>query len=169
MTENGPRSILFAWEKTRFLYNFILAVVVLGTVFAHPYSVFILSHTDSLKHIELWIFLLKGVFFANVFYFAAPVIECYLSWVGFRSRTPRFLLFLAGITLASLLTMHKVHHFSMNRLRYSQSPSLTHILTHPHNNKVVDSCFNRTYHHAPHDCPPSWRNLASLRTSRHNS
>ena len=68
------KPIFSKWEKLRILYNIILAGILLlthglamGSQFLQPFPLFV------------W---LAGAILANVCFFAGPVTESYLSWLG---------------------------------------------------------------------------------------
>jgi hypothetical protein len=86
------KPIFYKWEKLRLLYNFILAVILL------------LSHGLSLKWqffhpiwLSIW---LAGGIGANLCFFIGPLVESYLTWLGFRSRWVTGLIFVIGVFLS---------------------------------------------------------------------
>lgn len=94
------RAVFRAWERLRPAYVGALAAVflvaaslVLGVLWLHPFFL-----------IE-WV---VAAVAANVCYFAGPVLEAYLHWLGFRAAWIRMPLFLAGTLFAALLTVFTV-------------------------------------------------------------
>ncbi|NND95703.1 MAG: hypothetical protein HKN47_00070, partial [Pirellulaceae bacterium] len=48
---------------------------------------------------------IPGAVGANLCFFAGPAIETYVSWLGYRRRWVRIVLFVSGTLFASLLTI----------------------------------------------------------------
>ena len=91
---NDPNSIMaiakrtfIAWEKLRLLYLLICGIVT----FASAYF-----SRVSFGAIEFFAAIIVGGVFANVCYFAAPVVETYMSWIGLKSQAIRISLFVVG-------------------------------------------------------------------------
>ena len=84
--ELAKRSFL-AWEKLRIVYNAVCAVATLGAA-----MVFGLS----LNRIEYWGWFIFGGCVANIFYFAGPVVESYVTWLGFNPNLYRVSAFTVG-------------------------------------------------------------------------
>lgn len=102
MTEPGDRGggvlshvlkpIFYKWEKLRLPYNLILAVILL------------LSHGLNLKWqffhpiwLSIW---LAGAIGANLCFFAGPLVESYLTWLGFCPRWVTGVIFVLGVFLS---------------------------------------------------------------------
>lgn len=85
--------IFRAWEKLRFLYLIIMALIT------------ILIVGMKLFEFQTLLLLLKGALVANVLYFAGPVFETYLCWLGLSSKWVRPILFVAGTLLTALLAL----------------------------------------------------------------
>jgi hypothetical protein len=95
------RNIFRQWEKLRLVYLAVLAGVCLW--FAGP---------RGLATGEVAGVLIKGAIAANVLYFAGPLLETYVAWVGFRPKWLRWLLFIGG-TLFSVFLAIVVLLFAM--------------------------------------------------------
>jgi len=85
------RPIFLAWEKLRLVYIVILAVV-----------------TISISGSQIFVFptllvIIEGAVVANLCYFAGPIIETYLHWLGWKSSWIRWFLFSAGTLLTAFL------------------------------------------------------------------
>ena len=91
------RSIFLAWERLRLIYNGVLVFVVLLLA--------IQSSASVLLDPRFWGTALAGAVMANVCFFAGPVVETYVSWLGFRSTALRTILFVLGTALACILAV----------------------------------------------------------------
>lgn len=91
------RSVFLAWEKIRPLYNLALVAIVLCTTWLIGFNI--------LWTAEFWGTTLGGAFIANLCYFAAPISETYVSWLGFQGEKMRWPLFLLGTAFAGLLAI----------------------------------------------------------------
>lgn len=87
-----PRRLLLEWEKGRILYNAVLVGFVL--YFAFP----------ALAHSPFWLFLIQGAVIANLCFFAGPLAEAYLRYLGLRHPLVRAALLVGGTLLALFLT-----------------------------------------------------------------
>ena len=58
---------------------------------------------SQLTESDFWGMALAGAFFVNTCYFAGPIIETYVTWLGYRGRSLRIGLFVSGTLFASLL------------------------------------------------------------------
>ena len=89
------RSTFLAWEKRRFIYIGVLAVVsvAMGAV---------LPSTPVLTPL-FWMTVVVGAIPANLCYFAGPIVETYVRWLGFRVSLLRPALFFAGTLFAAVL------------------------------------------------------------------
>jgi len=94
------RNTFIAWEKRRLLYNMILVVVTLGIA--------ALLEPRLLGDVEFWSLCLFGALTVNVCYFAAPIVDTGVSWLGFRSPAFRWTLFVLGTLFASWLSASTV-------------------------------------------------------------
>lgn len=91
------RRTFFAWEKLRLIYVPILVVVTLAATSPGGFR--------QLTEIEFWVTSAVGAVFANLAFFAGPIVETYVLWLGYRQRMLRPLLFVAGTVFASMLAV----------------------------------------------------------------
>jgi hypothetical protein len=84
--------VFLAWERLRLLYNAVLIGVVL---FHLNIAVIILAP-----------FLLEPALVANLCFCAGSAGEGYLCLMGFNRRLSRFALFIAGTSVAAILTWY---------------------------------------------------------------
>lgn len=92
LAANGPHATLgliakrvfLEWEKLRVLYNGLLIVVTL------------LLGSSHLNTIEFWGAAVVGGVICNVCFFLGPIVETYVTWLGFRTRWLRWLFFVSG-------------------------------------------------------------------------
>lgn len=92
------RATFLAWEKLRVFY--VMALVVgtcLGAAFEFPSD-----------WAELILVIFAGAITANVAYFAGPIIETYVTWLGYRGTWLRKSLFVAGTLFAFMLSVGTV-------------------------------------------------------------
>jgi hypothetical protein len=118
--ENRPlsewaRPIFQDWEKLRIIYNVVLIFVTLLYSMALIYSEI---HMNDLKEYAFFISSLIGVaffgaVFANVCFFAGPILEVYPKWLGAKFHIPRIPLFIAGTLFASFLALCALAEVSM--------------------------------------------------------
>ena len=83
------REVFLAWEKLRLVYVAVLATVTL-----------VLIESPGAVTSRLAIDVVVGALAANVLYFAGPLTESYLRWLGYERGWPRWVLFLGGTILA---------------------------------------------------------------------
>src|SRR5262245_65060394 len=83
------REVFLAWEKLRVVYVAVLATVTL-----------VLIESPLAVTSRLAIDVVVGALAANVLYFAGPLTESYLRWLGYDRGWPRWALFLGGTMLA---------------------------------------------------------------------
>jgi uncharacterized protein involved in cysteine biosynthesis len=88
------RNVFLAWEKLRVLYLGILTLLVL-----------LLVGFSGILNLSLMISIVFGAFFANVFYFAGPVVDTYIRWLGYRNSWPRWVMFIGGTILSIVLAI----------------------------------------------------------------
>jgi hypothetical protein len=86
------KPIFLKWEKLRIPYNLILALVLIlshgqsmGARFFHPLA------------LSIW---LTGAVLANLCFFAGPLAEAYIAWLGLRSRVVTVVLFVGGVLIS---------------------------------------------------------------------
>jgi len=91
------RRIFLAWEKLRIGY---IAVLVVETL-----ALCLLDNTGLVGSLDFWKIVVEGAIVANVAYFAGPLLETYVTWLGFRGERIRLPLFFAGTFFACLLAL----------------------------------------------------------------
>ena len=97
------KSTFLAWEKLRIFYIAILAIfcivciLVVSSVQANTMAG--LSHS----WVELLFALIGGAVFANVCFFAGPIVETYVCWLGASAGWLRISLFAIGTIFTSVL------------------------------------------------------------------
>ena len=89
------RQTFLAWEVLRLVYVATLTVVTLAALLRFA--------PHDLLNRGLLIVVFEGAVVANLAYFAGPIIETYVRWLGYRRTWPRWVLFLGGTLLAALL------------------------------------------------------------------
>ena len=89
------RRTFLAWEKLRLVYIAVLAVFAL--LFG------LLDPSNMLASMRFWMFVLEGAIIANICYFAGPVIETYVFWLGFRGNWLRIVMFVVGTLFSCVL------------------------------------------------------------------
>jgi len=97
------RSTFLAWEKLRPFYIGILALVTLtlgGILPSLP--------AQSLK---FWVVVFVAAVPANLCYFAGPVVETYVRWLGYPTLPLRRVLFAAGSVFAALVAFEIIVEF----------------------------------------------------------
>lgn len=88
--------VVVMWEKLRFLYNAIMipfAILVFAMMFLT---------TRAVMQSPLGILPIGGIF-ANLCFCAAPLVDGYLTWFGFRHRYITAFLFVCGTVSTMLL------------------------------------------------------------------
>jgi hypothetical protein len=86
------RNIFVQWEKLRLLYLAALScfcILIVGP-----------SRLTSNNVIGV---LITGAIAANILYFAGPVVEAYVAWLGYRPKWFRWLLFVGGTLLSAFV------------------------------------------------------------------
>ena len=86
------RKTFLAWEKLRLFYVAALAVM---TLLAGAINV-----SALLMSVEFWVMVAIGAVFANICFFAGPMVESYVKWLGFRIPWIRPVLFVIGTLFA---------------------------------------------------------------------
>ena len=87
------RSTFLAWEKLRFLYIGLLGTLTL------------LLCGREIVNIEILMLVIAGAFVANVCYFAGPILETYVSWLGLKGKWFRWMLFTVGTLFTMVLAV----------------------------------------------------------------
>ena len=94
--QSVARRVFIAWEGLRVRYNAVLIAICLFTGF--------LTGAYSLS--EFWIACVTAGIGANVFYFAGPIAETYLTWLRKEeSESLRNGVFLVGLTFSAALAV----------------------------------------------------------------
>lgn len=88
------KTVFLAWEKLRVIY---LCILTLLTFFLVGFS--------GMFNFSLMISIMFGAFFANAFYFAGPVIDTYIRWLGYTHSWPRWVMFVGGTILSIVLAI----------------------------------------------------------------
>ena len=88
------KAIFLAWEKLRIVYNLVLAVLTLlmGIILLGEYAM----------SIQFWVMVVQGAIISNVCFFAGPIVETYVCWIGFRFDWLRTSLFVLGLLFTAL-------------------------------------------------------------------
>jgi len=97
------KSTFLAWEKLRLVYIGVLAAITLLLAVLDP--------SKALASPRFWMLVIEGAVIANVCYFAGPVIETYVTWLGFRGRWLRYSLFGLGTLFSCLLAFGAIASF----------------------------------------------------------
>jgi hypothetical protein len=88
------RSVFLAWEKLRVIYVAILCLMTLALV-----------GMQGRYPLRLWLLIFSGAVVANLAYFAGPIAETYIRWLGYQRTWPRWFLFIGGTLLSLILTV----------------------------------------------------------------
>lgn len=100
------RETFIAWEKLRLIYNGVLFLFTAATVtFFHP---------ELWGLGKFWMLAMFGAIFANLCYFAGPIVDTYVSWLGFRSKAFRQTLFWLGALTGSFLAFVSIAALSFS-------------------------------------------------------
>jgi hypothetical protein len=91
-TSSPVKGIFRAWERLRLVYNAALVLVVMLSV-----------GPEQEIPPAFWLFLACQAVLANLCFFAGPLAEWYVGWLGYRSRATRWVLFGAGLLFAVVL------------------------------------------------------------------
>lgn len=82
-----------AWERLRIFF-----VVVLGLLT-------LLLSGPNIAKIHTLVLIAEGAIFANICYFAGPIVETYVRWLGYDGKWVRWFLFVGGTTLTAILAI----------------------------------------------------------------
>lgn len=90
------KQTFFAWEKLRLIYVAILGVetILIG-----------LTGDGAAWDPGFWLIVILCAMVANVCFFAGPILETYVRWLGFPTKALRWVLFIAGTLFTGLLAM----------------------------------------------------------------
>jgi len=101
LTDSGESSLqdiarqtFLVWEKLHVVYVAVLALVTL----------LLIVTTGSLDRRVLRV-VIEGAVVANIAYFAGPLMETYIHWLGYDRRWPRWVMFTGGTLLAIILAV----------------------------------------------------------------
>ena len=91
------KPVFIRWEKLRIPYNIVLLGIVLALILQN----------SAPSRMSLWHILhyLIGAVLANICFFAAPAIETYAAWLGWRSLWLTVFLFVGGLLISAPLVM----------------------------------------------------------------
>ena len=95
------KSTFLAWEKLRVFYIAILAVFCIVCVLV--VSSVQTNTMAGYDWVELLFALIGGAVFANVCFFAGPIVETYAYWLGASAGWLRISLFAIGTIFTSVL------------------------------------------------------------------
>jgi hypothetical protein len=85
------RATFLAWERLRMIYIAVLGVLTL------------LLGWGSFGSFEYWLTVVGGAVVANVCFFAGPIVETYVTWLGYQGKWLRTSLFLIGTIFSCIL------------------------------------------------------------------
>ena len=91
------RQIFLAWERQRPVYNGVVATVAC--------TMSLLDLHRTVASVRFWVSVIIGGVFANICYLAAPLLETYATWLGYRGSLLRTVLFILGTLLTLVLAM----------------------------------------------------------------
>ena len=80
-----------AWEKLRIVFVAILGLMTLLLGFG------------ELTNVKFWTVVIPGAIAANICFFAGPIVETYVTWLGFESIVLRVAMFTFGTLLSLIL------------------------------------------------------------------
>ena len=103
------RETFIAWEKLRLVYNAILVPLCIGLIL-------LASRATPQPHVTdlmLWASCIFGGVVANACYFAGPIIETYVAWLGLPSRTLRYVLFTLGTLFTAVAAVASISATAM--------------------------------------------------------
>lgn len=96
------RPVFLEWERLRLVYIAILGLVAITIV--------LVGQRDSIGlwrgtiPIRLVVTVIKGAVVANLLFFAGPICETYIRWLGYEKRWVRWTMFACGTLLSVALT-----------------------------------------------------------------
>ena len=85
-----------AWEKLRVVYIAILGIETIA---------FGLIVYPLIIELEFWGGVVVGAILANICFFAGPITETYVAWLGYPTRALRIVMFLTGTAFSSILVV----------------------------------------------------------------
>jgi len=87
------KATFLAWERLRIPF-----VVVLGLI-----TLFLAG--PNLIELQTLIVVAVGAVIANLCFFAGPIVETYVCWLGYEQKWVRWFLFVGGTALTALLAV----------------------------------------------------------------
>ncbi|WP_144058793.1 hypothetical protein [Rhodopirellula sp. SWK7] len=87
------RPVFLAWERLRVVY-----VVLLG-------AFTLLLVGSGIFRMPMLVRIGEGAIAANLCFFAGPVVETYVRWLGYRGKMLRWFLFVSGVLLSMILVI----------------------------------------------------------------
>ncbi len=94
------RRIFVAWERLRIVYNAILTVTVICAV-----GIYLAWYRPASVALGGFFGIVVPVVGANLCFFAGPVLETYVAWLGLRTHTLRMVLMFFGTALSMLIAI----------------------------------------------------------------
>ncbi|MBL8854737.1 MAG: hypothetical protein JNK57_12290 [Planctomycetaceae bacterium] len=94
------RETFVAWELLRVVYIVVLGVLTI-----------VLTGVGGLLDAKLLFFLIECGIVANIAYFAGPVVETYIRWLGYEQTWPRWVMFALGTLLSMVLAVDALWSF----------------------------------------------------------
>lgn len=94
------KPVFIAWERLRIA--FILLLGAFTMVLAIPG---VIHNGPQLLAFRGLIMIGEGAIVANVCYFAGPIIETYVRWLGYDRKWVRWFLFAGGTVLTAILAL----------------------------------------------------------------
>ena len=86
------RVVFLAWEKLRVVYVMVLALITLA-----------MTGTSLFSNFGLLLLIVVGAVISNIAFFAGPIVETYIRWLGYKKIWPRWLMFGSGTLLSAVL------------------------------------------------------------------
>lgn len=69
---------------------------------------FMLSGTIVIGSLRFWVLSVECAILANVCFFAGPIVEIYVYWLGWKTKVVRVVLFTLGFVFSVALTIMSV-------------------------------------------------------------
>lgn len=90
---SNAKATFLAWERLRVLYVLVLGLLT------------VLLAGAELGRLKTLMVVAEGAFVANVCFFAGPLVETAIHWLGYDGKWVRWLLFICGMLLSCLLVV----------------------------------------------------------------
>ncbi|MEZ6077097.1 MAG: hypothetical protein R3C56_15945 [Pirellulaceae bacterium] len=94
------KPVFIAWERLRVVYVVLLGVFTI--VLAIPGVIYNGSQLLTFRGL---IMIAEGAIVANVCFFAGPILETYVRWLGYDRKWVRWFLFAGGTVLTAILAL----------------------------------------------------------------